>query len=58
MRTKNPVARSLKLRRFRLKIVKPRKGKGSYRRKGRTLPFSMWLFLLIFNIDSQGVHER
>lgn len=55
MRTKNPVARSLKLRRFRLKIVKPRKGKGSYTRKGKSLPFSMWLFLLVFNFNSQGV---
>jgi len=58
MRTKNPVARSLKLRRFKLKIVKPRKGKGSYTRKGKSLPFSMCLFLLNKNIDSQGLQQR
>jgi len=58
MRKQNPVAKSLKLRRFRLKIVKPRKGRGSYTRKGKSLPFSMWLFLLVFNFDSQGLQQR
>lgn len=39
MRKPNPIARSLKLRQFKTKIVKPKKGKGSYRRKSRSLPF-------------------
>jgi len=31
----NPVARSLRLRAALPRVVKPKKGKGSYRRKGR-----------------------
>ena len=33
----NPMAKSLKEKQFGPKIVKPKKGKGSYTRKGRTL---------------------
>jgi stalled ribosome alternative rescue factor ArfA len=42
MRKPNPIARSLKLRQFKTKIVKPKKGKGSYRRKSRSLPFFVY----------------
>lgn len=34
---KNPMAKTLKEKQFGPKIVKPKKGKGSYTRKGRTL---------------------
>lgn len=58
MRKRNPLARVVKLRQFRLKIVKPKKGKGSYTRKGKSLPFSMALILLNKNIDSRGPEQR
>ena len=38
MPTKNPAAKSLSKRRYGLKIVKPKKGKGSYTRKGKGFP--------------------
>ena len=37
---KNPMAKTLKEKQFGPKIVKPKKGKGSYTRKGRTLSSS------------------
>ena len=54
----NPVAKGLSDPKFKPQVVKPKKGKGSYTRKGKSLPFSMCLFLLNKNIDSQGLQQR
>lgn len=34
-KVKNPIARSLSEPKFKQRVIKPRKGKGSYSRKGR-----------------------
>ena len=37
---KNPIVKDLFTKKYKLKIVKPKKGKGAYTRKGKALPMS------------------